>query len=255
MTATGNPPAGDSSDGDRPPSPPVEPLPIPFYLLVEPMVSGKRVLDVTTRVGGPGPECLRRAGAAEVISCTPTGPSLPAADAGVDIVLCGLSVPVVRSDAERAVWLAEIRRVLQPGGFCVLRLAAAAFREDAQAGVRAACTDLLLGYLRDGRHRRGDAVRRRVVPCARRGRSGGERILDPAVGRLWPPGCLVRRFCGASVEPDRESPGPDRRGRLRRGSAGRRLGGELAAWQGEVARLESAARSLVASARTRARRP
>ena len=238
MTATGIPPAGDSSDGDRPPSPPVDPLPIPFYLLVEPMVSGKRVLDVGTRVGGPGPECLRRAGAAEVISCTPTGPSLPAADAGVDIVLCGLSVPVVRSDADRAVWLAEIRRVLQPGGLCVLRLAAAAFREDAQAGVRAACTDLLLGFFA-------------TVDIVEETQFGGVSFQVPGADDLAVNESLTR-LSGASghlvalCADSAERPWnltesllvPTDAGGSTEASAAGLSAGELAAWQGEVARLE-----------------
>jgi len=148
MTATDPSPASPSGDSpdERPPLPVVEPLPVPVYLLVEPMVPGKKVLEVTTRVGGPGAECLRRAGAADVISFVPERPSLAVPDAGVDIVLCGL--PAVGSDEERGIWLAEIQRALCPGGFCVLRLPTAAFRDRAQAGagMRTACADLLLGY-------------------------------------------------------------------------------------------------------------
>jgi hypothetical protein len=239
MTATGIPPAGDSSDGDSPSPPPVDPLPIPFYLLVEPMVSGKRVLDVGTHVGGPGPECLRRAGAAEVISCTPTGPSLPAADAGVDIVLCGLSVPVVRSDAERSVWLAEIRRVLQPGGLCVLRVAAAAFREDAQAGVRAACTDLLLGFFA-------------TVDIVEETQFGGVSFHVPGADDLAVNESLTRlsgasghlvALCADSAERPWNLPRvswsrPTPAAPAQASAAGVSAG-ELAAWQGEVARLEA----------------
>jgi hypothetical protein len=147
MTVAGSPPvspAGDSTDGRS--SSAVESLPLAVYLLVEPTVSGKKVLDVVPTPGGPGIEFLRRAGAADAISCVPNGPSLPVSEAGVDIALCGL--PAVCSDEERGVWLAELRRVLRPGGFCVLRLATAALRDRAQAGAgtRTACADLLLAY-------------------------------------------------------------------------------------------------------------
>jgi len=240
MTAVGSPPvfqAGASPDGSHPP--PVDPLPVPFYLLVEPMVSGKRVLDVATSVGGPGPECLRRAGAADVISCIPTGPSLPASDAGVDMVLCGLALPVVRSDAERGVWLAEIRRVLRPGGLCVLRVAAAAFRDDAQAGVRTACTDLLLGFFA-------------TVDIVEETQFSGVSFHVPGTDDLAVNESLTR-LSGASghlvalCSDSAERPWnlaesllvPTEAGRPAEESAAGVSAGELAAWQGEVARLEA----------------
>ena len=244
MNAAGPPPvspAGDSSVGERPPAPPVEPLPIPFYLLVEPMASGKTVLDGATSGGGPGPECLRRAGAADVISCTPTGPSLPAADAGVDLVLCGLSLSVVRSDTECAFWLSEIRRVLRPGGFCVLRLAAAAFREDAQAGAgeRTACTDLLLGFFA-------------TVDIVEETQFGGVSFHVPGTDDLAVNEFLTRlsgasghlvALCADSVERPWSLTEsllvPTDAGGLTETVAAGVSAGELAAWQGEVARLEA----------------
>jgi regulator of replication initiation timing len=242
MTASGSspvPPASDSPDSSRLATTLVESLPVAFYLLVEPMVSGKQVLDVATSVGGPGPECLRRAGAAEVISCAPTGPSFSVPDAGVDIVLCGL--PVIRSDADRGLWMAEIRRVLRPEGFCVLRLAAAALRDHAQAGagMRTACMDLLLAYFA-------------TVDIVEETQFGGVAFQVPGTDELavnesltrlsgasghlvalcadcaerpWnlTESLLVPTYAGAPTEA---------------GAAGAPMG-ELAAWQGEVARLEA----------------
>jgi regulator of replication initiation timing len=241
MSAAGSspvPPASDSPDSGRLATL-VEPLPAPFYLLVEPMVSGKQVLDVATSVGGPGPECLRRAGAAEVISCVPTGPSLPVPDAGVDIVLCGL--PVIRSGADRDIWMAEIRRVLRPGGFCVVRLAAAALCDHTQAGagMRTACVDILLAYFATvdivGETQFGGvsfqvpgtdelAVNESLTRLA--GASGHlVALCTDCAERPWnlTESLLVPTYAGAQAEA---------------GAAGA-LAGELAAWQGEVARLEA----------------
>jgi regulator of replication initiation timing len=148
MTDAESPPADPASDSPEgaPLAALIEPLPVSVYQLVEPLVAGRRVLNITTGEDGSGSAVLRHAGAADVVVCVPDGPGLPAPDAAVDVVLCGLSQ--VGSDAEQGAWMAEIRRVLQPDGFCVLRLSAAAFRGDAQggAGVQAACTDLLLSF-------------------------------------------------------------------------------------------------------------
>jgi len=233
-------PAGDRSDA-HPSASPVESLPVPAYLLVEPMVQGKKVLDIATSVGGPGPECLRRAGAAEVISCAPSGPSLPAPDAAVDIVLCGLSLSAVRSDEERGAWLTEIRRVLRPDGFCMLRLAATAFREDAQAGagMRAACSDLLLTYFA-------------TVDMVEQTQFGGvafhvpgtdELAVNESLARLSGAAGHIVAFC--TERPERswslsESLLVPTEASTDDGAGGGCVSaGELAAWQGEVARLEA----------------
>ncbi len=232
-------PAGDSPDGERPPAPPVEPLPVAVYLLVEPMVSGKRVLDVSPRGGGPGLEFLRRAGAAEMISCVPHGPSLSVPEPGADIVLCGLSASW--SDEERGVWLAELRRVLRPEGFCVLRLATVGLRDHARAGagMRTACADLLLAYFATvdiveetqfsgvSFHAPGTedlAVNESLTRLS--GASGHfVALCADCAERPWnlTESLLVPTDAGASTET----------------GAGGVSAGELAAWQGEAARLEA----------------
>jgi regulator of replication initiation timing len=203
------------------------------------MVSGKKVLHVTNRVGGPGAEYLRRAGAAEVISCVPDKPSLPVPDAGADIVLCGL--PAVGSDEERGVWLAEFRRVLCPGGFCVLRLATAAFRDRGQAGagMRTACTDFLLGHFA-------------TVDIVEETQFGGVSFHVPGTDDLAVNESLTR-LSGASSHfvalctDCAERPWnlsesllvPTDAGASANAGAAGVSAGELAAWQGEVARLEA----------------
>ena len=239
MGSSSVPPAGDSPDGERPPTPPVEALPVPVYLLVEPMVSGKRVLDVATWVGGPGAEYLRRAGAAEVVSCVPNGPSLPMPDAGVDVVLCGL--PTLGSEEERGVWLAELRRVLRPGGFCVLRLATAALRDHAQAGegMRTAFADLLLAYFA-------------TADIVEETQFGGVSFHVPGTEDLAVNESLIRlsgasghfvALCADCAErPWNLSESllvPTEAGTHTETSAAGVSAGELAAWQGEVARLEA----------------
>ena len=241
MTATGPSPvspAGDSPHG-HPPTPAVESLSVPVYLLVEPMVSGKKVLDVSTLMGGPGAECLRRAGAADVISFVPDRPSLPVPDAGVDIVLCGL--PAAGSDEERGIWLAEIRRALCPDGFCVLRLPTVVFRNQAQAGagMRTACADLLLGYFA-------------TVDIVEETQFGGVSFHVPGTDDLAVNESLTRlsgasshfvALCADCAErPWNLSESllvPTDGGASADAGAAGVSAGELAAWQREVARLEA----------------
>jgi hypothetical protein len=109
----------DSHRGAALPSPADAPL--AAYLLAEPFLSGRVVLDV-----GPRPpraaERLARAGAREVISGEGPGPSFPLADASVDVALCVARLTAVESDVDRHLWLAELRRVLRPEGFCLVRV-------------------------------------------------------------------------------------------------------------------------------------
>jgi regulator of replication initiation timing len=229
-------PAGESS-GDQPLSPPVEPIPVSVYLLVEPVVRGKKILDIAS-AGGPGVEYLRRAGAAAVIACLPTGPSLPISDAEMDVVLCGLSLYVVRSDEERAAWLKEIRRVLHPEGLCVLRLASAALREDAQsgAGVRAACTDFLLTHFATV-----DMVDETPFSGVSFHVAGTEDLaVNESLTRLSGAASHLVAFCADSLErPWTLSESllvPTDVGHEPEGGIST---GELTAWQAEVARVEA----------------
>jgi hypothetical protein len=105
-----------------PPSPADAPL--AAYLLAEPFLAGKVVLDV-----GPRPsraaERLARAGAREVINGEGPGPALALPDGAVDVVLCVARLAALDSDLDRHRWLAELRRVVRPDGFCLVRLPAA----------------------------------------------------------------------------------------------------------------------------------
>jgi hypothetical protein len=95
--------------------------PLAAYLLGEAFVAGKIVVDV-----GPRParaaERLRRGGAREIISADGPGPHLEVADGSVDVVFCVARLCAVSTDVDRHRWFAELRRVLAPGGFCVVRL-------------------------------------------------------------------------------------------------------------------------------------
>jgi hypothetical protein len=81
------------------------------------------VLDVGPRPGRAA-ERLRRAGAREVVTMEGPGPQIDLADASVDVVLCVARLSAPESDMERHRWLAEMRRVLRPGGFCLVRIPA-----------------------------------------------------------------------------------------------------------------------------------
>jgi Methyltransferase domain len=95
--------------------------PLAAYLLGEPFVAGRVVLDV-----GPRParaaERLGRAGARQIVNADGPGPRLEVGDGSMDVVFCVARLCAVGTDVERHRWFAELRRVLAPGGFCVVRV-------------------------------------------------------------------------------------------------------------------------------------
>ncbi len=93
------------------------------YLLVEPLVAERVILDVGPRPPG-GLERLRRAGAERIEEEEGGRSRLSALDASVDVVVCVARLGAVSDEIERQRWFAELRRVLKPGGFCVLRVPA-----------------------------------------------------------------------------------------------------------------------------------
>ena len=90
------------------------------YQLLVPLLAGRTVLEVWPLLPD-GRSRLEQTGAAEVISLTPEEPSLPLAEASIDIVLC-LSGFGPRDRTEFLRFLVELRRVVQPEGLFVLRL-------------------------------------------------------------------------------------------------------------------------------------
>jgi hypothetical protein len=100
-------------------------LPLPWerrlglYALIQPFVGGRRVIELWPHLEGEG-EHLRAAGASDVVSLSPSTPSLPMEEAAVDLVLCPNFLPAA-SPAEAAAWFREMARILAPGGLCVLR--------------------------------------------------------------------------------------------------------------------------------------
>jgi hypothetical protein len=113
----------DPTGPAAPPAPTLADAPLAAYLLAEPFVAGKVVLDV-----GPRParaaERLGRAGAKQVMGMEGPGPRIELPDGAVDVVLCVARLSAASSEVERHRWLAEIRRVLRGGGFCLLRFPA-----------------------------------------------------------------------------------------------------------------------------------
>jgi hypothetical protein len=96
------------------------------YLLVEPFLGGKVVLDIGPRPAGAEAR-LRRAGARQVLACDDPGPELELSRGAADVVLCVSRLAGPGSDVERHRWLGEIRRLLRPDGFCLLRFPVEAF--------------------------------------------------------------------------------------------------------------------------------
>jgi hypothetical protein len=136
-----SPPASPPARPAAPPAPTLTDAPLAAYLLAEPFVAGKVVLDI-----GPRParaaERLDRAGAREVVMEEGPGPRLARDDRSVDVVLCVARLSAPGSDVERHRWLAEVRRVLRPGGFALVRLPAAS-PSGRGAEARAGLADLL----------------------------------------------------------------------------------------------------------------
>jgi hypothetical protein len=97
--------------------------PLAAYLLAEPFLAGKVVLDIGPR-SARAAERLARAGVKEVVPSDGPGPRLASEDRSVDVVLCGARLTAPSSEVERHRWLSEIRRVLRPGGFCLVRIPA-----------------------------------------------------------------------------------------------------------------------------------
>src|SRR2546423_12688215 len=98
----------DSPAGLAAPPSTLADAPLAAYLLAEPFVAGKRVLDI-----GPRParaaERLNRAGAREVVASEGPGPRLEVEDRSVDVVLCVARLSAPSSEVERHRWLAEMR--------------------------------------------------------------------------------------------------------------------------------------------------
>jgi SAM-dependent methyltransferase len=117
------------------------PLPLPVdaplaaYLIAEPLVAGKVVLDV-----GPRParaaERLARGGAREVLWGDGPGPALELSDQSVDVVMCVARLSAAASEVERHRWLAELRRVLRPDGFCLLRVSVAVLQSEERSAAQ-----------------------------------------------------------------------------------------------------------------------
>ena len=132
------------SETTTPPQPAAPPWGLSFYLFVEPLATGKVVVDLSAG-GGPGAELLRKAGALEVLSPSQAGLPLPFPDGCADIVMCALTAVEVGDDHQRAALFAELYRIVRRDGLCVVRVVAAAL-ENAAAGVslRAALADMAL---------------------------------------------------------------------------------------------------------------
>lgn len=130
-------PAGTDASGE----PRHDPAALAAYVLLEPLVEGRSVLDAGP--GAPrGGELLRDAGA-RVENITTTTPQLPFGDGSFDVALRIEGT----ADVEGArAWAVELRRVLRPGGICVLRVPAQGERTvtDGEAGFTGASLEAAL---------------------------------------------------------------------------------------------------------------
>jgi hypothetical protein len=236
--STVDPPAvaAEAAPTGTPSTPSVERLPVPVYLFIEPMVHGRKVLDIGPGQGGPRAQTLNRAGASELVSCAPEGLRVPAPDASADVVLCSLAADLVGADDRLGAWLAEIQRVMRPDGFCVLHMPAAALQKEGQGarGPLSACTDMLLAHFANV-----DLVEQTQISALSFHVSGTEDLaVNESLIRMSGTADYILAFCGNGAE---------RPWTLAEslfvptevGAIGTGAPGELAAWQVEVARLEA----------------
>jgi hypothetical protein len=100
------------------------PVLLPFFMLAEPLVSGRVVVELLGD-GGPGVALLRHAGAVDVLSFRSDGPPWLASDGSADVVMVALHGANVRDEKAWRVCLRELHRILRPNGFCLLRVPAA----------------------------------------------------------------------------------------------------------------------------------
>jgi hypothetical protein len=115
------------------PPDPLAPTARSVYLFLRPLLAGKTVLDVTPSLS-ISVEVLVGAGAGSAAIARPDAPKLDATDASVDVVLCLNKLTELADDVSRHRWLAELARVVAPGGCCVVRAANAAATDKEKGG-------------------------------------------------------------------------------------------------------------------------
>lgn len=234
--STADPPAVAAEAAPTPSTPSVERLPVPVYLFIEPMVQGRKVLDIGPGQGGPRAQSLKRAGASELVLCAAEGLRVPEPDASADVVLCSLAAELVGADNQLAAWLTEIQRVMRPDGFCVLHMAAAALQKEGQGarGPLSACADMLLAHFANV-----DLVEQTQISGLSFHVSGTEDLaVNESLVRMSGAAEYVLAFCSNGAE----RPWTLAESLFVPTEVSARGGGdpgELASWQGEVARLEA----------------
>lgn len=124
----------------------VVPWELSFYLFVESQCAGRVVVDLSPGTS-PGPAILRQAGAVEVLSGDFQVLPLPFPSGSADLVLAGLSSAAVSNEQLRNRMFTEIRRILRPNGFAIMRAPADSLIQPAAGTtVRAVLADRLLEH-------------------------------------------------------------------------------------------------------------
>jgi SAM-dependent methyltransferase len=122
------------------------PWELSFYLFIESQCAGRVVIDLSLS-HSPGPAILKQAGAVEVLSGDLERYPLPFPSGSADLVLAGLSPMAAADERLRNQMLGEIRRLLRPNGFAIIRTCADSLGQtEAGTNVRALLTDILLEH-------------------------------------------------------------------------------------------------------------
>jgi len=226
-------------DDDNALTPVVEPFPekiaswgLPFYLFVEPLCASRVVVDLSP-MQSPGPDLLKRAGAVEVLRGDPKVLPLPFPSAGADMVLAGLSHASAMDDQLRFLVISEVRRLLRPGGFAVVRVAADSMvKSNASVSLRAMLADLLLQHFA-------------IVEIVEETPFRGESFFAPGCDELAVSEAMARLAGNPSYLIALCSDAPERPWHLSEsllvpthtGEGDNPSDGELDIWRGEVARI------------------
>lgn len=225
----------DEEDGRTPviESHRVVPLGLSFYLFVESQCAGRVVIDLSPH--NPGTTILKQAGALEVLSANPSQFPLPFPSSSADLVLVGLSPWTLANEDVQNQLLREIRRLLRPNGFSIIRVDAKSLSQpETGENARTKFTQCLLAHFTlveivEETPFRGDSFFTS---------SSDDLVVSEAIARLAGNPSFLLGFCSG----DSSRPWTATESLLvptHVGESGVASDGEIALWRAEIERMTS----------------